>query len=82
MRASGAAIRAVVDQRRGEIVLLVAGNEAEDAQALGAGRRLYRLLCAELPPARAARIAAEFTGAPRRTLYAVDAVGDVPDGSA
>ncbi len=70
------------DQRRGEIVLLVAGNEAEDAQALGAGRRLYRLLCAELPPARAARIAAEFTGAPRRALYAADAVGDVPDGSA
>ena len=58
------------DQRRGEIVLLVAGNEAEDAQALGAGRRLYRLLCAELPPARAARIAAEFTGASRRALYA------------
>ena len=70
------------DQRRGEIVLLVAGNEAEDAQALGAGRRLYRLLCAELPPARAARIAAEFTGAPRRALYAAGAVDDVPDGGA
>ena len=70
------------DQRRGEIVLLVAGNEAEDAQALGAGRRLYRLLCAELPPARAARIAAEFTGAPRRALYAAGAVDDAPDGIA
>lgn len=70
------------DQRRGEVVLLVAGNEAEDAQALGAGRRLYRLLCAELPPARAARIAAEFTGAPRRALYAAGALDDASDGSA
>lgn len=70
------------DQRRGEVVLLVAGNEAEDAQALGAGRRLYQLLCAELPPARAARIAAEFTGAPRRALYAAGALDDVPDGGA
>ena len=65
-----ARVAADADQRRGEIVLIVGGNDAQAAQALAEGRRLYALLRGELAPARAARIAAEFTGASRRALYA------------
>lgn len=59
------------DQRRGEFVLVVGGarGEAADDQ-LAAGRRAYELLRAELPPTKAARLAAALTGAPRRALYA------------
>ncbi|MDE1958200.1 MAG: 16S rRNA (cytidine(1402)-2'-O)-methyltransferase [Xanthomonadaceae bacterium] len=65
-----ARVAADADQRRGEFVLLVAGHaEAEDA-CLPEGRRVYALLREELPPARAARLAAAITGAPRRALYA------------
>lgn len=64
-----ARVAADADQRRGEIVLIVGGNDVQAAQALAEGRRLYALLRNELAPARAARIAAEFTGAPRRALY-------------
>ena len=74
-----ARVRTDVDQSRGEIVVIVAGNEADEAQALASGKRLYRLLCAELAPARAARIAAEFTGAPRKALYAPGAYPDATD---
>ena len=65
-----ARVAADADQRRGEIVLIVGGNDAQAVQALAEGRRLYALLRGELAPARAARIAAEFTGASRRALYA------------
>jgi 16S rRNA (cytidine1402-2'-O)-methyltransferase len=59
------------DQQRGELVLLVAGAPATtDAAALAEGRRVFDLLCEELPPARAARLAAAITGAPRKALYA------------
>lgn len=67
------------DQRRGECVLLLAGCAAEDADPLAAeGRRVYTLLCAELPPARAARLAAAITGAPRRALYGNALAEDEP----
>ena len=69
-------VAADADQRRGEIVLIVGGNNARAAQALAEGRRLYALLRGELAPARAARIAAEFTGAPRRALYAEAGAAD------
>jgi 16S rRNA (cytidine1402-2'-O)-methyltransferase len=58
------------DQRRGEFVVLVAG--AGDAQAdarLAEGRRVFAVLRAELAPARAAKLAASITGAPRKALY-------------
>lgn len=61
------------DQRRGEFVLLVAGAAADaeaDAARLAEGRRVFALLREELPPARAARLAAAISGAPRRLLYA------------
>lgn len=57
------------NQQRGEFVLVLAGNDEPQARAIAEGRRLYALLAAELPPSRAARIAAEFSGAPKRALY-------------
>jgi len=58
------------DQRRGEFVLLVAGADAEsDAARLAEGRRVFELLRKELPPSRAAKMASEITGAPRKALY-------------
>ena len=57
------------DQRRGEFVLIVAGNPDADVAALAGGRRLYAALVQELPPARAAKLAAELSGAPKRALY-------------
>lgn len=63
-------IEADADQRRGEFVLLVAGAEQSDAAAqLVEGQRVYKILCRELPPSRAAKLAAEVTGAPRKLLY-------------
>lgn len=57
------------NQRRGEIVLVVAG--AADAAATTAADidTVLDLLLAELPPARAAAVAARLTGMPRREAY-------------
>lgn len=58
------------DQRRGELVIVVAGAAADDGAAqLAHGRRLFEMLCDELPPARAAKLAAAISGAPRKLLY-------------
>lgn len=58
------------NQQRGEFVVLVAGAVGAEADAtLAEGRRVFALLRDELPPARAAKIAAAITGAPRRLLY-------------
>ncbi|MBA8882523.1 16S rRNA (cytidine(1402)-2'-O)-methyltransferase [Dokdonella fugitiva] len=58
------------NQQRGEFVLVVAGAEGEAADAtLAEGRRVFALLREELPPARAAKLAAAITGAPRKALY-------------
>ncbi len=57
------------NQLRGEFVVVVAGNPDPDAVALAKGRRLYAALSRELPPARAAKIAAELSGASKRALY-------------
>lgn len=62
------------DQRRGEFVLLLAGADEGDASArLAEGKRVYEMLARELPPSRAAKMAAEITGAPRSALYAAGA---------
>ncbi|MBN8728197.1 MAG: 16S rRNA (cytidine(1402)-2'-O)-methyltransferase [Xanthomonadales bacterium] len=59
------------DQRRGEFVLVVGGAAAQAAEArLAEGRRVFALLKGELPPARAARLAAAISGASRREIYA------------
>jgi 16S rRNA (cytidine1402-2'-O)-methyltransferase len=58
------------DQQRGEFVVLVKGASDDDAAArLVEGRRVYEILSAELPPSRAAKLAAEITGASRKALY-------------
>ncbi|WP_018972741.1 16S rRNA (cytidine(1402)-2'-O)-methyltransferase [Rudaea cellulosilytica] len=58
------------DQQRGEFVVLVKGaGDDDDAAKLIEGLRVYRILSAELPPSRAAKLAAEITGAPRKALY-------------
>jgi 16S rRNA (cytidine1402-2'-O)-methyltransferase len=57
------------DQRRGEFVVLVQGA-GDDAEArIAEGRRLYAMLGEHLPPSTAARLAAEISGAPRKSLY-------------
>jgi 16S rRNA (cytidine1402-2'-O)-methyltransferase len=58
---------------RGEFVLLVDAPLPAEAEAVGAewdARRLLAALVAELPPARAARVAAAATGLSREMLYA------------
>ncbi|MGE4072939.1 MAG: 16S rRNA (cytidine(1402)-2'-O)-methyltransferase [Lysobacterales bacterium] len=65
-----ARVLADADQQRGEIVLIIAGAPAQDDAALIAeGKRLYALLVEEMPPSRAAKVAAAYTGAPKRALY-------------
>lgn len=64
------------DQRRGEFVLVVTGHPDAGSLALVEGQRLYAALIRELPPARAARLAAELSGAPKRALY--QPTGDDP----
>lgn len=60
------------NQQRGEFVVLIAGASGEEADAtLAEGRRVFALLCEELAPARAARMAAAITGAPRKRLYEI-----------
>ena len=68
-----ARILADPNQQRGEFVVLV-GGAVEDAAAvrLGEGRRVFELLRKELPPGRAAKLAAEISGASRKQLYTVD----------
>ncbi len=67
-----ARVEADPNQQRGEFVVLVAGAAEADADAtLAEGRRVFGLLREELPPARAAKLAAAITGAPRRQLYEV-----------
>lgn len=57
------------DQQRGECVLLVAGCGEEVDAKLAEGRRIFAILREELPPAKAAKLAAAISGAPRKQLY-------------
>jgi 16S rRNA (cytidine1402-2'-O)-methyltransferase len=69
---AGTWLREDANRARGELVLIVDAPRDEEAP-LPAGEdvdRLLRALLAELPPARAARVASAATGAPRDTLYA------------
>lgn len=65
-----ARVKSDADQQRGEIVLVVAGAPAsDDAARIAEGKRLYALLVAELPPARAAKVAAAWVGVAKKALY-------------
>ncbi|MBU6247263.1 MAG: 16S rRNA (cytidine(1402)-2'-O)-methyltransferase [Xanthomonadaceae bacterium] len=57
------------DQQRGECVVLVAGRGEEVDARLAEGQRVFAILREELPPARAAKLAAAISGAPRKVLY-------------
>ena len=57
------------DQQRGECVILVAGRGEEADAKLIEGQRIFAILREELPPAKAAKMAAAITGAPRKLLY-------------
>ena len=69
----GVRVKADANQQRGEFVILVAGaGDEADAVRLIEGRRVFELLRKDLPPGRAAKLAAEITGAPRNALYTVE----------
>lgn len=57
------------DQQRGEHVILVAGRGEEADARLAEGQRVFAILREELPPAKAAKLAAAISGAPRKELY-------------
>ncbi|MBB6600034.1 16S rRNA (cytidine(1402)-2'-O)-methyltransferase [Luteimonas sp. MC1825] len=64
-----ATVEADANQRKGEFVLVVEGV-GEDADAkVAQGRMLYAKLAAHLPPSTAAKVAADISGAPRKSLY-------------
>lgn len=56
------------DRQRGEFVLVIESAQASEPAAADA-ERVLEILLAELPPARAARLAAEITGAAKNVLY-------------
>jgi 16S rRNA (cytidine1402-2'-O)-methyltransferase len=62
-------VRADENQRRGEFVLVVRGAPDDGSAALAEGKRLYARLKEELPPSKAAKLAAELSGASRKDLY-------------
>lgn len=64
-------VRADPDQQRGEHVILVAGCSEEADAKLAEGRRIFTILRDELAPAKAAKLAAAISGAPRKALYEV-----------
>jgi 16S rRNA (cytidine1402-2'-O)-methyltransferase len=68
-----ARVAADANQQRGEFVLLIAGAGDADSDAkLAEGKRVFALLREELAPAKAAKLAAAITGAPRKALYQAD----------
>jgi 16S rRNA (cytidine1402-2'-O)-methyltransferase len=58
------------EQQRGELVILVAGDDAQpDERDRAEQRRVLRLLAAELPLKRASALTAAITGGSRNQLY-------------
>ncbi len=69
LKALAARVAADPDQQRGEHVILLAGRGEEADARLAEGRRVFAILRDELPPAKAAKLAAAISGAPRKALY-------------
>ena len=69
LAALAARVVADPDQQRGEHVILVAGRGEEADAKLAEGQRVFAILREELPPAKAAKLAAAISGAPRKALY-------------
>lgn len=62
-------LRSGEHRQRGEFVLVIGAAATTEAPDEAEGERVLRLLLQELTPSRAARLAAELTGAPRKRLY-------------
>jgi 16S rRNA (cytidine1402-2'-O)-methyltransferase len=60
-------LEADANRSRGEFVLIAQGAASSNDPA--EGQRVLEILLRELPAARAAKLAAEITGAPRNALY-------------
>jgi 16S rRNA (cytidine1402-2'-O)-methyltransferase len=58
------------NRQRGEFVLIVAGADA-GASAPREAERIVKVLLKELGASKAAKLAAELTGLPRKELYAI-----------
>jgi 16S rRNA (cytidine1402-2'-O)-methyltransferase len=65
-----AKVQADANQRKGEFVLVVRGSDDDAAAVLMEGQRLYAKLVEHMKPSQAAKLAAELSGAPRKSLYA------------
>lgn len=61
-------VRADANQQRGEMVLLI-GPASEDTAALGEHLELAKLLLAELPASKAAKVLAAYSGKKRGEVY-------------
>jgi 16S rRNA (cytidine1402-2'-O)-methyltransferase len=59
------------DRLRGEFVLVVEGAKSSPRSSTIEARSLLKALLEELPPAKAAKLAAKITGEPRAELYAL-----------
>ena len=57
------------DHMRGEFVIVVAGAEHVTRASTFDARNVLKILLPELPPAKAAKLAAKITGEPREALY-------------
>ncbi|MEP6907460.1 MAG: 16S rRNA (cytidine(1402)-2'-O)-methyltransferase [Pseudoxanthomonas sp.] len=64
-----ARVEADANQRKGEFVVMVQGADDDEQSQLIEGKRLYAKLSEHLPPSTAAKLAAELSGAPRKSLY-------------
>jgi 16S rRNA (cytidine1402-2'-O)-methyltransferase len=64
-----AQVSADPNQRKGEFVVMVQGAVDNAEAQLIEGQRLYAKLSQHLPPSTAAKLAADISGAPRKSLY-------------
>jgi 16S rRNA (cytidine1402-2'-O)-methyltransferase len=73
---AGIAAKVAADdnQRKGEFVIVVRGCEDDTAARLIEGQRLYAKLAEHLKPSVAAKLAADLSGAPRKSLYGGESV--------
>ncbi len=64
-----ARLAADANQRKGEFVVMLEGASEDTDARLLEGQRVFALLRDHLPASKAAKLAAEISGAPRKALY-------------
>lgn len=72
-------LRADSNQQRGEFVLMIEGAPEDSDAVLREGRRLFAVLREHLSASKAAKLAAELSGAPRKALYATGQDSSSPE---